>query len=48
MTEQDSKLLASRQGVADVEEEEEVMAVVTVARAANTTHHSAAFAWRGA
>ena len=37
VTEQDSKLLASRQGVADVEEEEEVLAVVTVARAANTS-----------
>ena len=47
VTEQDSKLLASRQGVADVEEEEEVLAVVTVATAANTTHHSAALGVAG-
>ena len=47
VTEQDSKLLASRQGVVDVEEEEEVTAVVTVARAANTTHHSAALGVAG-
>ena len=35
VTEQDSKLLATRQGVVDVEEE--VSAVVTVARAVNTS-----------
>ena len=47
VTEQDSKLLASHQGVVDVEEEEEVTAVGTVARAANTTHHSAALGVAG-
>ena len=46
VTEQDSKVLATRQGVVDVEEEE-VLAVVTVARAAKTTHHSAALGVAG-
>ena len=44
VTEQDSKLLATRQGVVNVEEEEEVLAVVTVA---NTARHSAALGVAG-